>query len=252
MIELSDRDGIAVVQMKHGKANALDFEFCGAVAAQFEVLRDAESRAVVLTGQGTMFSAGVDLLRLNSGGADYVRRFLPVLHRLFHTVFFFPKPVVAAVNGHAIAGGCVLQACADRRIAAGGNNARIGVTELLVGVPFPALAFEVMRFATPPAFFAELMLSGATFSPEAAQARRMVDEVSEPAALLDRAVAAARTLAALSPAAFAQTKMQLRQPAIDALERHGTRIDAEVEQVWTAAGTHAYIRDYVARTFKKS
>jgi enoyl-CoA hydratase len=250
MIELSDRDGIAVVQMKHGKANALDIEFCGAMAAQFEALRDAESRAVVLTGQGTMFSAGVDLLRLSDGGADYVRRFLPALHRLYHTVFFFPKPVVAAVNGHAIAGGCVLQACADRRIAAGGNS-RIGVTELLVGVPFPALAFEVMRFATPPAFFAEIMLSGATFSAEAAQARRMVDELAEPAALLDRAVAAAQTLAALSPAAFAQTKMQLRQPAIDTLERHGTRINAEVEQVWTAADTLAYIRDYVARTFKK-
>ena len=66
----------------------------------------------------------------------------------------FRSRVVAAVNGHAIAGGCVLQRCADRRIAARGGG-RIGVTELLVGVPFPPLAFEVMRFATPPRYFAE-------------------------------------------------------------------------------------------------
>ena len=118
MIELTHRGGIAVVTMVHGKANALDIEFCEAIAAQFEALRGSDTKAVVLTGQGQMFSAGVNLIRLSEGGADYVRRFLPALHRLYDTVFFFPKPVVAAVNGHAIAGGCVLECCADRRIAA--------------------------------------------------------------------------------------------------------------------------------------
>ena len=81
--------------------------------------------------------------------------------------FFFPKPVVAAVNGHAIAGGCVLECCADRRIAAN-DGGRIGVTELLVGVPFPAMAFEVMRFATAPQYFADGILSGATYMPDVA------------------------------------------------------------------------------------
>ena len=178
MIELTHRGGIAIVKMVHGKANALDIEFCEAIAAQFDALRGSDAKAVVLTGQGRMFSAGVDLIRLSEGGAAYVRRFLPALHRLYDTVFFFPKPVVAAVNGHAIAGGCVLQCCADKRIAARGGG-RIGVTELLVGVPFPPLAFEVMRFATPPAFFAETILSGATYPPEAALARRMVDELAD-------------------------------------------------------------------------
>jgi len=172
MIELSHRGGIAIVRMIHGKANALDIELCDAIAAQFEALRGSDTRAVVLTGQGAMFSAGVDLIRLSEGGAAYVRRFLPALHRLYDTVFFFPKPLVAAVNGHAIAGGCVLQCCADRRIAALGGG-RIGVTELLVGVPFPPLAFEVMRFATPPAFFAETILTGATYPADVALARRV-------------------------------------------------------------------------------
>jgi enoyl-CoA hydratase len=165
MIELNRRGGIAIVTMVHGKANALDIEFCDALAAQFEALRGSDAKAVVLTGQGKMFSAGVNLIRLSEGGAAYVRRFLPALHRLYDTVFFFPKPVVAAVNGHAIAGGCVLQACADRRIAAR-DGGRIGVTELLVGVPFPPLAFEVMRFASPPRYLADGVFSGATFTPD--------------------------------------------------------------------------------------
>ena len=96
--------------LTHGKANALDIEFCEAIAAHFAELRERDAKAVVLTGQGRMFSAGVDLIRLSDGGADYVRHFLPALHRLYDAVFFHPKPVVAAVNGHAIAGGCVLAA----------------------------------------------------------------------------------------------------------------------------------------------
>jgi enoyl-CoA hydratase len=251
MIELSSRGDIAVLTMTHGKANALDMELCEAIAARFDALRNASVRAVVLTGQGRMFSAGVDLIRLSEGGADYVRRFLPALHRLYDTVFFFPKPVVAAVNGHAIAGGCVLACCADKRIAPR-DGGRIGVTELLVGVPFPALAFEVMRFATAPRYFADGILSGATFAPEAAYERGLVDEVVEPAELIERAVAAAQTLAALPPPAFAQTKQQIRQAVTDAMQRHGQQIDAEAEEIWTSAQTLDRVRDYVAKTLKKA
>ena len=250
MIETSRRGDIAVLTMAHGKANALDIELLEAIIAQFERLRGAPERAVVLTGQGRMFSAGVDLPRLADGGADYVRRFLPALHRLYETVFFFPKPVVAAVNGHAIAGGCVLECCADKRIASR-DNFRIGVTELLVGVPFPAMAFEVMRFATAPQYFPDGILSGATYTPDVALARGLIDELVEPAALMDRAVAVAKTLAALPARTFEATKRQIRQPARDAMERHAPRIDKVAEEIWTSPATIEHIRDYVARTFKK-
>ena len=251
MIELSQRGAVAVMTMAYGKANALDIEFCEAIVAKFEALRGGDAKAVVLTGQGGMFSAGVNLLRLSDGGADYVRRFLPALHRLYDTVFFFGKPVVAAVNGHAIAGGCVLQSCADKRIAATGS-ARIGVTELLVGVPFPPLAFEVMRFATAPRYFADGILSGATFTPDVALARGLIDELAEPAAVLNRAMAAAETLAALPPATFALTKQQLRQGVANAMARHGGPDAAASEEIWTSAATLDRVRDYVSRTFKKA
>ena len=115
MIDIkTDDDGIAVVTIAHGNANALDIDLCEALVKCFEAFRTSDVRAVVITGQGRMFSAGVDLVRVSSGGADYVRRFLPILNRAFDAVFFLPKPVVAAVNGHAIAGGCVLNCCADR------------------------------------------------------------------------------------------------------------------------------------------
>src|SRR5215471_5272302 len=111
MIDVERRGKAAILRMAHGKANALDTEFCKAIVATFEEMRDASTAAIIVTGQGQIFSAGVDLLRVLDGGSAYLEDFLPALINLFETVFLFPKPVVAAINGHAIAGGCVL-ACA--------------------------------------------------------------------------------------------------------------------------------------------
>ena len=250
MIETKISDGIAVVTMTHGKVNALDIEFCEAMAARFkELAASPEAKAVVLTGQGKAFSAGVDLIRLSAGGADYVRQFMPSLHRSFEAVFFHPKPVVAAVNGHAIAGGCVLAACADRRIMARGSG-RIGVTELLVGVPFPVLAFEIVHAAVPVRYLPEVMYSGATYEPDAALERGFIDEIAEPAELLEDAYAVAQELAALSPAAFAQTKAQIRQSAAERVVSEAATEKA-VADIWAADATLSYIRAYVERTLKK-
>ena len=251
MIDIKSNAGIAVMTLAHGKANALDIEFCEALAARFTELRRSDAKAVVLTGQGKIFSAGVDLKRLSDGGADYVRKFLPVLHKLYDTVFHHPKPVVAAINGHAIAGGCVLACCADRRIMAR-ESGRIGVTELLVGVPFPALAFEIVRFAVPPRHLAEFTLSGATYATDVALQRGWIDEIAEPGDLMEDAIAVAHELALLSPAAFAQTKAQIRQPVAERLKQSGAATDKAVSAIWTAPETLGYIRDYVARTLKKS
>jgi enoyl-CoA hydratase len=251
MIDLTQHGDIAILRMAHGKANALDVEFCNALAEAFGKLKEGAARAVVLTATGSIFSAGVDLLRVSAGGEGYVRQLLPALHQLYDAAFNLPKPLVAAVNGHAIAGGCVLACCADVRIAARGN-ARIGVTELLVGVPFPAMAFEVMRFAASPQDFPEMILSGATYPGDDARARGLLDEVVEPAELMDRATARAKALAALSPAAFAATKQQIRQPVADRIVQHGKRVDDRAGQIWAAADTLEHIRDYVAKTFKKA
>ncbi len=251
MIDIRLHGGIAVLTMRHGKVNALDIEFCEALVARFDELHGPDVKAVVITGHGKAFSAGVDLKRLSDAGADYIRAFLPALHRLYEAVFFFSKPVIAAVNGHAIAGGAVLACCADRRIMARGAG-RIGVTELLVGVPFPALAFEIVRFAVPARHLAEFTLTGATYDTDAALERGWVDELAEPAELIERANAAARQLSSLSPPAFAQTKMQIRQAVSERLAASGNATDKAVAEIWTSPASLAYIRAYVARTLTKA
>ena len=194
MIHREDRDGIAVLRIEHGKANTLDMESCNAVVEAFDHAGDA--RAVVLTGAGRIFSAGVDLFRVLEGGERYIEAFVPAMCRAFERVFVHPAPVVAAANGHAIAGGCLLVAAADQRLMAQGA-ARIGIPELQVGVPFPPIALEIMRSATPPQHFRTIVYRAGTHEPAAALALGLIDEVVEPEALLDRALATAERLASV-------------------------------------------------------
>lgn len=250
MIELAHHADLAILRMAHGKANAMTTEFCRALTARLEELSTAPARAVVLTGTGRIFSAGVDLPRLVEGGVPYIREFLPALSEMLAAVFSYPKPLVAAINGHAIAGGCVLACAADRRLMAK-EGGRIGVTELLVGVPFPAAAMEIMRHAAAPQYFEHAIFSGATFTPEEGMTRGLVDEIVEPEQLQGRAFSAAMALAALSPEAFALSKRQTRQPSLERLERVASRTDDEVTRIWCAYDTLDRIRDYVARTLKK-
>jgi enoyl-CoA hydratase len=250
MIAVTQQGSVAVMTLAHGKANALDIEFCRALTGQFAKLKKSPAQAVVITAEGPIFSAGVNLLRVQEGGPKYLRKFLPVFNAMYDTIFNFPKPLVAAINGHAIAGGCVLACCADFRVMARGS-ARIGVTELLVGLPFPALAFEVMRFVTGPRYFAETIYTGATYSPEDAAERGLVHEAVEGAELVERAVAAAAMLSQIAPATFAQTKKQIRLPVTERMKRDGKKIDAEMTKIWCSPKATASIRNYVSRTLKK-
>src|SRR5262249_14684853 len=149
MIDVTSHGSIAILTLAHGKANVLDLELCEAIAARIDACGSAGCSAGLITGRGSIFSAGVDLVRVAAEGAPYVRRFLPALNDAFETAFAFPKPLVAAVNGHAIAGGCILACTADRRFMMQGTG-RIGVPELIVGLAFPALAPGVMREAAAP------------------------------------------------------------------------------------------------------
>ena len=250
MMDLTHRGMVTVVRMAHGKANALDLEFCEALTSQLgECERAASTRALVLTGSGTMFSAGVDLLRLVGEGADYVRVFLPAINRMFQTLFAFPKPVVAAVNGHAIAGGCIMVCAADWRLMAR-EPGRIGIPELLVGVPFPVVPLEIMRFATHTSDLQSLVYRGLTLAAGEAVQYGLIDSVTDADRLLDEAVAVAESAAALPAEAFALTKAQLREPALQRMKA-GASTDAAVQGVWASASTLGAIRGYVARTFKK-
>ncbi len=232
---------VAVVRMQHGAVNALDLELLEGLIDTFAGLGDAG--AVVLTGTGTAFSAGVDLRRVAQGGEPYLRRYLPLLRRAFLALFDFPRPLVAAVNGHALAGGCVLVQTADLRVMAGGT---IGLTELRVGVPFPTAALEIVRWAVGVAANG-LVRDAHGLHPDAAMEVGLVDRVVDGDDLLGEAVAAARPLAAVRHDTFALTKRQLRAPANAAIAALSPRHDAEIDDIWCSPATVSRAAAYLAQ-----
>jgi len=247
MIDRTERDSIVTLTLNHGKAAALDVELMQALDREIDATEGAG--AVILTGTGSIFCAGVDLFRLTNEGVPYVREFFPMLRDVIRKLFALPRPVVVAANGHAIAGGCILICCGDARLMADGNG-RIGVAELLVGVPFPAVALETVRFAAP-ARAQQLVYTGVTVPAREAVGYGLLDEVVDPAALLERAHEVARQLAAIPPETFRLTKHHLRAPALERMSSLGESNDGRALAVWSDPAIHQRIREYLARTVRK-
>ena len=248
-VNRTDNDGIVTLRLAHGKASALDLELMEGLALAFAEIASSDARAVILTGTGSIFSAGVDLFRLVDGGREYAERFVPALSRMLLELFAFPKPLIVAANGHAIAGGCIFTLAADYRLMAAGNG-RIGIPELLVGVPFPAAVVEVIRYAVPPQHVHALMFTGRTVAADEALRFGLIDEVAEAATLMTRAEELARHFAALPAEAFALAKRQLRDPSISRAKHYANELDGDVRKLWSDPATHARVREYLARTVK--
>ena len=246
MIELEERGSVTILRMVAGKGNALNLEFTQALDDCLQQLEHGPAKAVVLTGHGSVFGAGVDLPALVSGGPEYVRRFVPAMVVGFERLVTFSKPLVAAVNGHAIAGGAILMLACDQRILARGKS-RIGLTEIRVGVEFPPWALEVARFATPPAHLSTLIMTGRTWLPEESLARGLVDEVVDAERLIERACEVAVELAAIPAAAYAANKRALRRPLVETA-RHLTATEgAALVEKWCAPETLQAVADFAAR-----
>src|SRR4029078_577540 len=230
MIERRVEGPVTVLELRHKKANALDVELLTALEVELAAAERA-GQAVVLTGTGSIFSAGVDLYRVLDGGTSYLEAFLPALDSSLRRLFTFPRPAGAAINGRAMAGGWILACSCDYRVASL-TAGKLGLPELHVGVAFPPIAaahrrvrntasafppiaVETVRFATPAAQLQALVLAGRTYSGEDAQRHGLVDEAVPAEAALARAVSVATALGNVPADAYRLTKEQLRAPTLE-------------------------------------
>lgn len=243
ILERDDDGDVAVLRLAHGRVSAMDVELCRGVAAELRGLNDGV-RAVVLTGTGKAFSAGVDLRRFLDEGAPYAADLLRALDEVFLAAFELAIPMVSAVNGHAIAGGCVLAACADVTLMAQGEG-RIGLPEVRVGVAFPRSALEIVRHAVGEVGLRRMVMGGRTYLPDEAAALGLVDDVLPAGDLVKAAVARARSLADDIPAdTFALTKAQLRRWALERMRRAEDEAGA-VEALWALRATDGWASAYL-------
>jgi enoyl-CoA hydratase len=212
-------EGVVLLTLDRPPVNALETRF---VADLTEALQaeSAAGSAIVLTGAGRAFSAGVDTKAAATLDPAGQRAGVDAINRLVATLFALPVPVVAAVNGHALGGGLIVPFACDVVVATTAD-CKLGLTEVVAGVPFPAAPLAVCRYRLSRPVYNDLCLTGRTFGPQEALALRVVDELAEPGALVGRAAGLAAELAGYP--AYARVKDQVRAPARAEIEREVER-----------------------------
>jgi len=212
--------------------NALNRASMGRLLADLDA---AAGRPVLLTGEGDTFCAGLDLREVASLDDAGTLDFLELVERCFTALYLYPGPTVALVQGHAIAGGCILTIACDRRIAVASPRAKIGLNEVALGVCFPPRTMAIVKQRVPRSSWTDVVLAASLVSPDEALRLGLVDAVVDPAEARARADADLARLAASPAAAYATAKRLLRGTADDLCpaEDHRRRLD-EALAAWTA------------------
>lgn len=267
-VEATDLEhGIRLLTLSRPPANAINADLNGALYEQCRRARDdAQVKAVIVTGAGRFFSAGLDLKEAAAGpgqARDFVESSPSVgsakesaprrggignfgrgeTDGLF-ALWTMPKPTVAMVNGHAIAGGMIIALACDFRVAAAGNH-RFGLNEVAIGIAFPIGAFEVARLALDDRSLRYAALEAGLHDASRARELGLVDEVVAPAELQTRCVTQARTLAAHGALAYAHTKGAIQREAIERVRSETPEQLAARNTVFVHPDTQARLRAQV-------
>ncbi len=221
---------VSVIRLECGKANAIDHDFLDTLVQALDEVLDQGARAVVLTGYDQFFSAGLNLKSL-PGTREGMLAFVDEFEHGLRQLLTYPLPVVAAINGHAIAGGCVFASACDRRLGADGTY-RIGLSEVDVGVPFPGLALAIMQNVVAKPWMTEVVLGARLLSPNEALEAGILPRVIPAGSLLDEAAGEADRLGEKPQPAFRLTKAAIRERWMAAIESRAGEAREQFVECW--------------------
>lgn len=249
-MEIQRQGEVAVVSLRAGRANAMDEGFLRGLLRLFDELESSDARAAVLTGYDTYFSAGLALPSLLGLDRQKIASFMALFETAMRRVFASPLPVVAAVNGHAIAGGCVLALECDLRLIAD-SPIKIGLNEVQLGIGLPATVIEPLRLQVPASSHLPIAVEGNLFAPSEAKQLGLVHEVVPPSELLSRSIERARSLTRGSREAVAQVKHALRGPSLERMEKASAPQLEEWVNAWFSSAAQERVANAVAQITKK-
>ena len=234
---------IATATLSRGKVNALNEPVVEELTKSFEELAtDDEVKSIILTGSGKFFSFGFDVPEFLSYPKNDFVRYLEKFTNLYTYVFSFPKPVVGALNGHTIAGGCMLATACDLRLMVTGK-AKISLNEITFGAPVFAGSLEMLRYWVGPRNAQSIVYSGAMYSAEEAFQLGLVDQVSPEDALTEDARKVAQELAQKDSAAFRSIKHLLRTPVAENMIKREKDAILEFVDIWYSKQTWEKLKE---------
>jgi len=219
-------DGVGLITLDDGKVNAMALPFFDALNAALDRTERDKPPATIITGRAGMFSAGLNLKLLPTLPPDELRKTMLAFGRTMLRVFTFPIPTVAAVSGHAIAGGAMLAFACDLRFMADGPF-RLHLNEVAIGLVLPTWAIMLAQSAIPPRRQTEAILHARAYSAAEAAERGIIEGAVPSHELLERARAATEPLRGLDLVAYAGSKRRHRAAAVEwAMARLETEVAA--------------------------
>jgi enoyl-CoA hydratase len=230
-IQMNIKNGVAILAMDNSPENGFTMEMIQQFNAALDKIEaDNKVCGVVVTGAGgQFFSSGMDLQYVNGLEADAIKKFLKALFTFFHRTFVFPKPMVAAINGHVIASALAFSMCLDYRVMQK-EKAVCTFPEIDLSIIPPSGCLAMVKYVIGERMTDLAFLSGRKFDGAAALAAGMVDELAENKSVIDRAVTVAAELGAKKPRLFAEYKKRFRGETADCMLAEDLRyIDEEMD-----------------------
>jgi enoyl-CoA hydratase len=246
-----EREGnLAVLRLDKPRGNAIDEPLLDDLTAACRELAEGDSLGVMLaSANAKVFCPGLDLVTLISYERQRMQHFMIKFSETMWSLYALRKPVVAAVNGHAVAGGCILALTADYRILKRG--AQIGLNEVKVGVPLPWSVSVLLRATTTPTALTRIALLGRNFSDEQALAAGLADELADGDGFEAACRARLEEFVEKDARALATTKGYLRHAALQEMKAREHELIDEFLDGWFSTTTQARIHQTVDALTKK-
>jgi len=231
--------GISSVVLKKPPVNSLNIEFLENFSSTIKSLDKCENVKGILLStdfHGKVFCAGLDILELENKSEDYLKDFWSHVNQWCMDLFGCSKPVVGALNGHAVAGGCAFALMTDYRV--GFPQMKIGLTEVQMGIPVRMLNHLQFHTSHQTRFAEFSLLTGPVYSAKQALEAGMLDEVVELNEVKETALKELRRLVQIPSAAYSKTKMLMRRKILedlnarkeDAIEDFARRVQSDPVQ----------------------
>ncbi|MFA6275117.1 MAG: enoyl-CoA hydratase/isomerase family protein [Pedobacter sp.] len=250
-IEVTIKDRLAIISLHRPKSNSLNREM---VIELTDMLNNIESDSniggAIITGKEHFFSAGLDLIELYNYNEEEAKSFWHLFLNFVAKITSFKKPLIAAINGHSPAGGCVIALACDARVMAEGKYI-IGLNEVPVGIIVPNSIFSLYSFWLGKADATRSLLEGKLFNPEEALAIGLVDELVKPESILTAAERRARKYMAYERNTWSQSKLNIRKELIESTSADQSA-DLEVMlKQWWSPSTRAILKTIIDSLQKK-
>lgn len=225
------KEPFGILHLHASNANAMNQQVLQAISAGLQEAAKANLKGLVLTGYDRFFSAGLDLLAVSEFDREQMRRFMADWEAAMIQLFEFPMPVIAAINGAATAGGCILAMACDYRIMAA-ESALIGMNGIRLGISLPAAALEILREGIPASQLAYVLYSGRLFKAEEALQRGFVNEIAQQKDLLETALVRLREFAGHAGNPAASLKAALRRNTLARIRENAEEMREKFLDVW--------------------